>query len=80
MKIFCANLRGDHQRNNTWFTGRLRKGLVLPTYNLYAIPNHPNYDLGQSPGSDTCEAIYTIAPGPSKNKATYLIGPNPVSD
>jgi hypothetical protein len=57
-----------------------RKGLKLPASNVYSIPNHPNYDLGPSPGSDTCEAIYTIAPRPSKNTTAYRIAPNPVSD
>lgn len=57
-----------------------RKGLVLPTYNVYSIPNHPNYDLGESLGNDTCELIYTSIPQKANDIADYRIAPNPVSD
>lgn len=58
----------------------IKLGFPLPTYNAFSIPNHPNYDLGESPGSDTCEIIYTIASLSSKSIAFYRIAPNPASD
>ena len=55
-----------------------RKGLTLPTYNLYAIPNHPNYDLGPLPGSE-CDTLYLSNIPANENSFSFLISPNPSS-
>jgi hypothetical protein len=58
--------------------GFVKLGLTLPSYNVYSIPNHTNYDLGPVEGS-SCDTLY-LSPStlPSSIQA-FKISPNPVS-
>ncbi|HZX73156.1 MAG TPA: T9SS type A sorting domain-containing protein, partial [Cyclobacteriaceae bacterium] len=51
---------------------------LLPQYNV-GIPSFPNYDLDSLPGSDSCNAIYTMDTKPPNPIGSFRIAPNPVS-
>lgn len=59
--------------------GFSRKGLPLPTYNGYSIPNHPNYDLGQLDGSE-CDTLYLNNISPDERTFSFRISPNPAAN
>jgi hypothetical protein len=58
----------------------VEKGLTLPMYNIYSIPNAPNYDLDTLQGVDTCSALYTNSHTLRNENASFRIAPNPASD
>lgn len=57
----------------------VRKGLPLPAYNIYAIPNHPNYDLGPLNGSE-CDTLYLNNTSSGESTFSFSISPNPSSN
>lgn len=57
----------------------IRQGFKLPTYNLFSLPNHPNYDLGSLPDADSCYLIYTNTQSNIEKTNVYKVFPNPSS-
>lgn len=56
-----------------------RQGLVLPTWNGYAIPNLPNYDLDPQTGYP-CDTNYNDAQTTKHHISSFRLQSNPISD
>ena len=56
----------------------VRQGLNLPQKNGYAIPNHPNYDLGPITGSE-CDTLYLSNSSLRNPDFSFSLVPNPSS-
>ncbi len=53
--------------------------IELPTYNLFSLPNFPNYRLGPLAGSP-CDTIYTVDHISEQPGSILTISPNPAAD
>lgn len=57
----------------------VQRGLALPRWNAFTIPNHPNYFLGAL-GSTVCDSLPTGISDITRPIEAYSVFPNPVRD
>jgi hypothetical protein len=56
-----------------------QRGIKLPTYNAWTMPNHPNYRLGALKGSP-CDTLHSIAVKEKGASLQATLFPNPASE
>ncbi|MFZ4544501.1 MAG: T9SS type A sorting domain-containing protein [Saprospiraceae bacterium] len=57
----------------------VQRGLELPSYHSWGVPNHPNFALGALKGSP-CDTLHSIAVKEKENSLQATLFPNPTSD
>jgi hypothetical protein len=54
----------------------VHRGLILPSYHSYGLPNHPNFALGALKGSP-CDTLHSVGVEDTDNEEIIKIYPNP---
>jgi hypothetical protein len=57
----------------------VQRGVELPSYHAYGLPNHPNFALGALKGSP-CDTLHSIATQDIDKQEDVIFFPNPVDE